>query len=213
MIMQSIADPAGLGQHPQFQAMAEALAEKAHAALPLANGRIEKAVAIVLSGGVTLHADGHAVVASQSRPHTSYSVNGTCGCPDMAEAPGQWCQHRIAAGIQKRVRELLTASHAPEQPTAVASQPLPEAPSSAHVRIQVHGYEVQVTLRDHDEHALLARLEALLTRYPLPAQTVSQPTGQGKGWCAKHGVPMKQTTKDGRSWYSHKTAKGWCKGR
>jgi hypothetical protein len=77
----------------------------------------------------------------------------------------------------------------------------------------VHGYEVQVTLRDHDEHALLARLDALLTRDPLPAQTVSQPTGQGKGWCAKHGVPMKQTTKDGRSWYSHKTAEGWCKGR
>jgi hypothetical protein len=28
-------------------------------------------------------------------------------------------------------------------------QPLPEAPSSANVRIQLHGYEVQVTLRDH----------------------------------------------------------------
>lgn len=70
-------------QHPQFQATVEALARKAHTALPLANGRIEKAMAIVLSGGVTLHPEGHAVVQSQSRPHTSYSVNGTCGCPDM----------------------------------------------------------------------------------------------------------------------------------
>ena len=76
-------------QHPQFQPTLEALAQKAHAALPLANGRIEKAVAIVRSGGVTLQQDGHAVVQSQSRPQTSYSVNGTCGCPDMADAPGQ----------------------------------------------------------------------------------------------------------------------------
>lgn len=63
-------------QHPQFQTTVEALTEKAHGALPLANGRIEKAVEIVLSGGVTLHPDGHAVVASQRRPHTSYGVNG-----------------------------------------------------------------------------------------------------------------------------------------
>ena len=95
--MHTVADPAGILQHPQFSATVEALAQKAHAALPLANGRISKAVAIVLNGGVTLHPDGHAVVASQSRPHTSYSVNGTCGCSDMAAAPGQWCKHRIAA--------------------------------------------------------------------------------------------------------------------
>jgi hypothetical protein len=66
--------------HPHFQATVEALAQKAHTALPLADGRIEKAGAIVLSGVVTLHPDGHAVVASQRRPHTSYSINGTCGC-------------------------------------------------------------------------------------------------------------------------------------
>jgi hypothetical protein len=80
MIMSTVADPAGLCQHPQFQTTIEGLAQKAQAALPLADGRIEKAGAIVLSGVVTLHPDGHAVVASQSRPHTSYSINGTCGC-------------------------------------------------------------------------------------------------------------------------------------
>ena len=78
--MQSIADSPSILQHPQFQTTIETLAQKAQAALPLANGRIEKAVAIVLSGVVTLHPDGHAVVASQIRPRTSYSVNGTCGC-------------------------------------------------------------------------------------------------------------------------------------
>jgi len=38
-------------QHPEFQATLEACAERAHTALPLANGRIEKAVEIVLNGG------------------------------------------------------------------------------------------------------------------------------------------------------------------
>jgi len=32
--------------------------------------------------------------------------------------------------------------------------------------------------------------------------------------CPIHGVPMKLNHgKDGRTWYSHKTAQGWCKGR
>jgi DNA invertase Pin-like site-specific DNA recombinase len=37
--------------------------------------------------------------------------------------------------------------------------------------------------------------------------------GQGKGWCHKHGLQMTQSHKDGRSWWSHKTADGWCKGK
>ena len=40
-------------QHPQFQATLETYAARTHAALPLANGRIEKAVDLVRSGGVT----------------------------------------------------------------------------------------------------------------------------------------------------------------
>jgi hypothetical protein len=28
-----------------------------------------------------------------------------------------------------------------------------------------------------------------------------------------HSVRMKLNTKDGRQWYSHQTADGWCKGR
>jgi len=38
------------------------------------------------------------------------------------------------------------------------------------------------------------------------------PTGQG--WCSIHQVPMKETTKNGRTWRSHRLADGsWCKGR
>jgi hypothetical protein len=106
----------------------EALAQKAHAALPLANGRIEKAVALVLSGGVTLYPDGHAVVASQSRPHTSYSVNGTCGCPDMPDAPRQWCKHRIAAALLKRTQEALV-----RVPPPVTDLPPIEEPAASDI--------------------------------------------------------------------------------
>jgi hypothetical protein len=34
-----------------------------------------------------------------------------------------------------------------------------------------------------------------------------------EGWCARHDVPMTLRHKNGRQWYSHKTAAGWCKGR
>ena len=125
--MHSITESPSILHHPQFQATVEALAQKAHEALPLANGRIEKAVAIVLSGGVTLHPDGHAVVQSQGRPHTSYSVNGTCGCPDMADAPGQWCKHRIAAALLKRTQKALTGVTPPVTDLPPIEEPAPIA--------------------------------------------------------------------------------------
>jgi hypothetical protein len=51
---------------PECVTTLHAVAAKAHEALPLANGRIEKAVALVLGGGVTL-TDHGAVVQSQSQ--------------------------------------------------------------------------------------------------------------------------------------------------
>jgi len=67
---------------------------------------------------------------------------------------------------------------------------------------------VQLTLRDHDEVRLLARLEAVLQRYPQP----QPPASQGQGWCAVHNTAMQENHKEGRTWYSHKTDQGWCKG-
>jgi hypothetical protein len=161
-----------------------------------------------------------------------YVLQGTsCTCVDFerGQAPEGWCAHRIAAGLDKRVRQVLAqepqggstpATPAQTAPVATSLQPLPEAPASVNVRLIVAGREVQLTLRDVDETVLLARLEAVLARYPLPAQQAptAQPAspsqGEGKGWCSKHGVEMKLNHgKDGRSWYSHKTDQGWCKGR
>ena len=90
---------------------------------------------------------------------------------------------------------------------------LPEAPASCNVYVTLAGRKVQVTLRDSDEQRMLARLEALLTRFPVEDEPEGE-QGQPEGWCSKHGVQMKQQHgKDGGTWYSHKTADGWCKGR
>jgi hypothetical protein len=73
-----------------------AIAEKAKAKLPECNGRVDKAVALVLNGDVELLPDGTAKVASQSNGTTAYHiVNGTCDCKDFAKAPHQFCKHRV----------------------------------------------------------------------------------------------------------------------
>ena len=61
-----------------------------------------------------------------------------------------------------------TEPPAPSHPAGTAA--LPEARSSANVRIQVCGHDVQITLRDHDESTLLARLTTLLAQYPAAAK-------------------------------------------
>ena len=77
-----------------WRAAVAAIAEKAKAKLPECNGRVDKAVAIVLNGDVELLPDGTARVASQSNGSTQYVVcNGTCECKDFAKAPHGFCKH------------------------------------------------------------------------------------------------------------------------
>ena len=198
------------------EAVAE-IAEKAKATLPEANGRVDKAVAIVLAGDVELLDGGKAKVASQSNGTTVYHiVNGECPCKDFPKAPSGWCKHRIAAGMQKRALALVqkklagTNGHtepAQTQPTA----PLPEAPVSITLKASLHGHEVLVTLRGTDFASVKAQVEQ--ASQWLTSQAPAQPATTGEGWCSKHGVQMKLNHKDGRQWFSHKTANGWCKGR
>jgi hypothetical protein len=96
---------------------------------------------------------------------------------------------------------------------------LPEAPASANTHITLAGRQVQVTLRDTDEGRLLARLEALLNRYPVDAAPVSPcpapaaRTPTPEGWCVVHAVQMKRQQNERGHWWSHKTSEGgWCKG-
>src|SRR5215470_14544036 len=210
------------------EAVAE-IADKAKATLPECNGRVDSAVKIVLAGDVELQADGTAKVASQSNGTTAYFVvNGECTCKDFPKAPQGSCKHRLAYGIHKRAMTLAKqklaqldgvstdqaeppSQPAPSQPAAPVT-PLPEAPASVNVHLELAGRQVQLTLRDSDEGRLLARLDAILQRFPLVVKPTDTPV-QREGWCSKHGVQMRQNHKEGRSWYSHKTADGWCKGK
>jgi hypothetical protein len=223
-----IADPAF--ENPARKAWREAvaeIAEKAKQTLPECNGRVESAVKIVLGGDVKLQDDGTARVASQSNGQTAYhTVNGSCDCKDYPKAPSNWCKHRIAAGMQKRAYALAKTKLAqldgvsngtgepltePARVEAKAEAPaLPEAPASCNVHVTLAGRKVQVTLRDSDETRLLARLEALLKRFPTedePEQALPE------GWCSKHGVQMKERKGKYGPFYSHMTANGWCHGK
>jgi hypothetical protein len=104
----------------------------------------------------------------------------------------------------------------PEAPTA----PLPEAPVSITLKATLHGHEVMVTLRGVDFGSVKAQVEQASEW--LRVQATAQPPTQGTehpergerlGWCSKHGVQMTQNHKEGRSWWSHRTADGWCKGK
>jgi hypothetical protein len=199
------------------EAVAE-IAERAKQTLPEANGRVDKAVAIVLSGDVELFADGHAKVASQSNGTTVYHiVNGECTCKDFPKSPSGWCKHRIAAGLQKRahalVQKKLSAgtngkAEAPSQPAP--TMPLPEAPVSITLKASLHGHEVMVTLRGTDFASVKAQVEDASQWLKAQSGQVAADTPQ----CPRHGVPMKLNHgKNGSTWYSHKTAEGWCKGK
>src|SRR5215475_438562 len=96
-----------------FRETVALVATAAKAKLPLAvNGRIESAAKLVLWQDVEPQADGSIFVGSASDPGKTYRLMGlTCECQDWqhGKAPEGWCAHRIAAGIHKRVGQLLAA--------------------------------------------------------------------------------------------------------
>jgi hypothetical protein len=156
------------------------IAEKARGVLPQeTNSRLVGAVKLVLLDEVWPQEDGSIQVGSCTDPAKVYHLVGTtCECKDFTDgkAPSGWCRHRIAAGLHRRVRELLAA----QAVAATAPQALPEAAASVNLRAMLHGFDVQITLRDHDETALLARLGALLKRQDI--RPVPKPAPRTGGW-------------------------------
>src|SRR5919201_2286408 len=107
------------------------IAAKAHEKLPECNGRIDRAVALVLAGDVELLPDGTARVASQSNGQTIYRVvNGHCDCRDYEKAPHNFCKHRLSAAIARRAQELVTAKQADTTGQTTPAQA--EAPAPPH---------------------------------------------------------------------------------
>jgi hypothetical protein len=199
-----------------FREMLATLAAKTLTKIPALNGRVEKAVKLALAGDVELHDDGTATVYSSSDPTRRYEIRqGTCTCRDYEQAPEKLCQHRLSAGLVRKAHELLPPALTPDVGTSPDTTPLPEAPCSANCHIMLEGRQVQLTLRDTDEARLLQRLQTVLQQYSVPqAPPQASSQGQGEGWCAVHNVALHVNHgKDGRTWLSHKTADGWCKGR
>jgi hypothetical protein len=204
-----------------FREAVAAVAEKARATLPVStNGRIESAARLVLLHDVTPQADGSILVGSSTDPLKQYRLEGaTCTCQDFThgQAPDGWCQHRLAAGIAKRVQQELAAA-APIDVTPTALPPEPQAPACEvpaimSTTLTIEGRQVEVKLCDTDDSRLLARLRTLLQQFPVPE---AAPVVPGEGWCHPHGVQMKWNAgKEGKAgWYSHKSPEGtWCKGK
>jgi hypothetical protein len=231
------------GDNPARTAWREAVAEiarKAHEKLPECNGRIDKAVAIVLAGDVELLQDGTAKVASQSNGTTSYHiVNGECSCKDFAKAPHQFCKHRLSAAIVRRAQELAKqrleqldhASHETSEPPAehtkveakAEAPALPEAPVSITLKATLNGHEVLVTLRGTDFASVKAQVEQasewLSVQAPAqpptpPSQGTTPPAHDESPYCHAHKAVLKRYERNGQVWYSHKTTEGrWCRGQ
>ena len=201
-----------------FREVLAGLAAKTLTRIPALNGRVEKACKLVLGGDVELHPDGTALVGSLTDPTRAYQVTGSpakCQCQDYDHAPEHLCAHRLSVGFLRKVQELLPP--APESSPEVhpVSTPLPEAPVSITLKATLHGHEVLVTLRGHDFASVQAQVEQasqwLQSQTPQPSPP-QEPEAERR-FCPKDGQEMTLNHKDGRSWWSHKTAEGWCRGK
>src|SRR5438309_5075111 len=89
------------GENPArtaFREAVEAIAAKARTALPESNGRIDKAVQLVLSGDVSIDATGEGTTGSQSHGTAAYAVGKgeLCSCKDSPKAPKNLCKHLLS---------------------------------------------------------------------------------------------------------------------
>jgi hypothetical protein len=169
--------PHAVPDRPRFRQILSELAEKAKAKLPESNGRIDKAVALILQGDIAYDPQtSTALVHSCTDATKVYRVRGkVCECPDAERAPQHLCKHSLATMFMIRIEQVL-ASEAPQdaptqEPKTTKLGVLPEAPASCNVRVLIGGHEVQWTLRGHNEGAVFARLQTLLARKdvrPLP---------------------------------------------
>jgi hypothetical protein len=238
---QDILDGKPLPESPArtaFRRAVETIADKARTAIPSLNGRVERAVQIILNGDLSMAPDGQGTIASQSNGNGAYAVGkgDTCACKDHPKAPKHLCKHVLAYHIftratalaKQRLAERDAATNGtttptpdqattealvpvpPQEPVATPATPaLPEAPASVNFHTTLAGRQVQITLRDTDESKLLARLEALLKRFPV-VEEPKEPA-QKEGWCYKHNVQMKLNHGKRGSWWSHKLPNGqWC---
>ena len=193
-----------------FLQMLQSEVARMQTAHPERLGELARAHALIRHGQVLPSAeDPQTGQVLSSDGQKTYTVNGVCDC--QAGQHGKPCKHLQSWRLYQYIARKVEALPAPGALTSGESTPLPEAPVSITLKASVHGFETLVTLRGADFASVQAQVEHAAQW--LKAQAPQQGSSQGKDWCSKHGIQMKQTTKDGRSWWSHKTAAGWCKGK
>jgi hypothetical protein len=213
---QDILDGKPLPESPARQLFTNtviAVAAHAKAALPEANGRVDRARDLVLGGLVSRNTDGTFTVHSQSERGKSYTVTEKgCQCPDAENAgnaeKAPHCKHLISTWLWRKARKAIEKQLANDATEHQPVSTLPEAPASANCYVNLTGHKVQITLRDSNEEQLLSRMEKLLSRFPAEEPASTTPP---EGWCYKHNVQMKHNHGKRGSWWSHKLPNGqWC---
>lgn len=91
----------------QFDAALRCAASRATAKYAGEAPRIDRGLVIALNDGVTLCAEGMALVQSASDAEIVYRVNGRCQCRDSARAPEGRCKHRWAVALHKAAKKLV----------------------------------------------------------------------------------------------------------
>src|SRR5262249_2960550 len=116
-----------------------AVAAQAKAALPGANGRVDRARDLGLGGLISWNTDGTFTVQGQSERGKSYTVTEKGRlCPDAEQNPD--CKHRIRTWLGRKARKAIEAqfaSDATEQQPADA--PKAESPIPPQFIVELHG--------------------------------------------------------------------------
>jgi hypothetical protein len=161
-----------------FTQALERAARLATQALPeTLHARLSDAVVLVRDGHCFQRDDGTWTVQSASDPAQTYThVNGQCPCSDAQynQPPKGLCKHRLAVYVARKTTALMTVAqtgtsvpadpHAPQAEVVTKCDNLPEARASLNFKALIGGFEVQLTLRDDTEAALLTRFAALRQR-------------------------------------------------
>jgi hypothetical protein len=115
-------------------------AAKAKAAMPQANGRVERARDLVLGHLVQPGPDNTFVVRSASARGKSYTItNGVCECPDAEKLTDHRCKHLLATWIWRKARKAMAdqlpgnGQHPEEPPAPAAATTVPEPAPGAEV--------------------------------------------------------------------------------
>ena len=134
-----------------FREAVEAVADKARTALPELNGRVERAIQIILNGDLSITPDGQGTIASQSNGHGAYAVGKGefCSCKDHPKSPKGLCKHILAYHIFTRStalakQKLETQAENPRPETVSPESPVeasgtPTAPIPAQFLTTIHG--------------------------------------------------------------------------